>query len=213
MFIREGAAGNGGVHPLGKASIEYLARIRQQVRILADEAGLQTRGIRPLLAHPHEGLNHRCGRRRQAGRPPGTADGRRTDCGAPAPNLPAGDRSVTAILSAGQPGPAVSFGPGRHGRLEKCGELQFGSRTSTAAPGPGGRPRGNLLPAYRWRPACGNSSGSGRAEASVLRNGCTGRPGAPRRRPLLTWPGLPRRSAGWWTGRGGRRIRHSGRQR
>ncbi len=31
----------GASHPLGKASIEYLARIRQQVRILADEAGLE----------------------------------------------------------------------------------------------------------------------------------------------------------------------------
>jgi AcrR family transcriptional regulator len=31
----------GAAHPLGKASIEYLARIRQQVRILADEAGLE----------------------------------------------------------------------------------------------------------------------------------------------------------------------------
>ena len=30
----------GAAHPLGKASIEYLARIRQQVRLLADEAGL-----------------------------------------------------------------------------------------------------------------------------------------------------------------------------
>lgn len=31
----------GAAHPLGKASIEYLARIREQVRILADEAGLE----------------------------------------------------------------------------------------------------------------------------------------------------------------------------
>jgi hypothetical protein len=31
----------GAAHPLGKASIEYLARIRQQVRILADEASLE----------------------------------------------------------------------------------------------------------------------------------------------------------------------------
>lgn len=31
----------GAAHPLGKASIEYLGRIRQQVRILADEAGLE----------------------------------------------------------------------------------------------------------------------------------------------------------------------------
>jgi AcrR family transcriptional regulator len=31
----------GAAHPLGKASIEYLARIRQQVRLLADEAGLE----------------------------------------------------------------------------------------------------------------------------------------------------------------------------
>jgi AcrR family transcriptional regulator len=31
----------GATHPLGQASIEYLARIRQQVRLLADEAGLE----------------------------------------------------------------------------------------------------------------------------------------------------------------------------
>ncbi|MCG2623769.1 TetR/AcrR family transcriptional regulator [Arthrobacter sp. I2-34] len=31
----------GAEHPLGKASIEYLGKIRQQVRILADEAGLR----------------------------------------------------------------------------------------------------------------------------------------------------------------------------
>jgi AcrR family transcriptional regulator len=31
----------GATHPLGRASIEYLARIRQQVRLLADEAGLE----------------------------------------------------------------------------------------------------------------------------------------------------------------------------
>ena len=30
----------GAAHPLGRASIEYLARIREQVRLLADEAGL-----------------------------------------------------------------------------------------------------------------------------------------------------------------------------
>jgi len=31
----------GADHPLGRASIEYLGRIREQVRLLADEAGLQ----------------------------------------------------------------------------------------------------------------------------------------------------------------------------
>lgn len=31
----------GAEHPLGRASIEYLGRIRQQVKILADEAGLE----------------------------------------------------------------------------------------------------------------------------------------------------------------------------
>jgi AcrR family transcriptional regulator len=31
----------GATHPLGQASIEYLGRIRQQVRLLADEAGLE----------------------------------------------------------------------------------------------------------------------------------------------------------------------------
>jgi AcrR family transcriptional regulator len=41
----------GAAHPLGLASIEYLGRIRQQVRLLADEAGLEDSGEFALSWH------------------------------------------------------------------------------------------------------------------------------------------------------------------
>ena len=46
-------------HPLGEASIGYLARIRGHIQALAEEAGLERPDrIRPLLAHPDERLHH-----------------------------------------------------------------------------------------------------------------------------------------------------------
>lgn len=41
----------GADHPLGRASIEYLGRIRQQVQILANEAGLEDSGEFALSWH------------------------------------------------------------------------------------------------------------------------------------------------------------------
>ena len=47
-------------HPAGAASVRHLENIRSIVRALAEEAGLRDPdGVRPLVAHPDEGLDRR----------------------------------------------------------------------------------------------------------------------------------------------------------
>ena len=53
----------GPQHPAGDASVEYLDHIRSIVRRLRRRSGPARHGVvRPLVAHPHEGLDRLGGR-------------------------------------------------------------------------------------------------------------------------------------------------------
>ncbi len=63
-------------HPAGSASVRHLENIRSIVRGLAEQAGLRDPGVlRSLLAHPHEGIDHRGRRGRRGCRAASPVDG------------------------------------------------------------------------------------------------------------------------------------------